>query len=214
MKIKVCGVCRPADAAAAAAAGAGYVGVVLTPGFPRTRGLAEAAQIHAAAGDAKRVGVFVDPSPAELRAALEQLSLDVVQLHGAESPAQVREARRHAEVWKAVRARTREDFLQAVREYGDSADALLVEGHGARAGGTGARFPWVEIAPARDALPAQLKLVVAGGLTPDNVARAVELLRPDVVDVSSGVEAAPGEKAPELIADFVAAARAAAGERA
>ena len=95
-----------------------------------------------------------------------------------------------------------------MERYAAHADALLLDGFSAAAhGGTGARFPWEEVAALRGIVPAGVPLVAAGGMRAGNVARAVALLRPEVVDVSSGVESAPGIKDPEAIREFAAALR-------
>jgi phosphoribosylanthranilate isomerase len=214
VEIKICGLCRPEDAAWAAEAGADYLGVVLAPGGRRSRSLEEAASIFGAAPDARRVGVFVDAGVDEVVAAARRLGLAVVQLHGGEAPRVAAELRAAGgwQVWKAIRPRDRSEFLAGVEAYGAVVDAILVDGWSAAApGGTGARFPWDEVAAARSSVPPGLRLFVAGGLDPANVAEAVARLAPDGVDVSSGVEAVVGEKAPEKVRAFIAAARKAAG---
>ncbi len=209
MRVKLCGICRPADAALAAAAGADYIGVILSPGFRRSQEAAVAAGIYAAAGTLARAGVFVDAARPTIEDAVAGFGLRVVQLHGGESPALARALRRPGlEVWKALRPRDAEALLAAAERWADAADALLLDGGGG--GGTGTRFDWEAVARVRERLPAGLRLVVAGGLTPANVAEAVARLCPDVVDVSSGVESAPGRKSPEAVRAFLAAARAAA----
>jgi len=212
VRVKICGVCRPRDAAAAAAAGADYIGVVLAPGLRRSRSLDEAAAIWAAAPGPLRVGVFVDGAEAELRGAGESLGLAVLQLHGREPPELLAAVRGGGwEVWKALRPRSAAELEAAVAAYAPVADGLVVDGWSAAGpGGAGAVFDWGLLERVRFALPGSLRLVVAGGLAPTNVAEAIERLRPDVVDVSSGVERAPCEKDPERVAAFVAAARSAA----
>lgn len=210
-EVKICGVCRPEDAAEAGGAGAAYVGVILAPGRRRTRTLAEAEAIFGATS-ARRVGVFVDAGVDEVRDAAERLRLDVVQLHGDEDPATVEALSRSlgCEVWKAVRVRGSEDVVSAASAYG-SAHAVLLDGwseHGH--GGVGARFDWSAVAPACAALRDGTRLVVAGGLNAGNVAAAVAALQPDVVDVSSGVEAMPGRKSTERVRAFLDAARSVA----
>ena len=208
MDVKICGVCRPEDARVAAEAGAAYVGVILAPGFARTRTVADAEAIYDAAGPrTRRVGVFVNGSEAEILRAAAQLRLDVIQLHGSEGAyfaARLRDAG-DAQVWKALRPRTAAHFVLATDEYADAVDALLLDGAGS--GGTGSSFPWAEVSAARAALPATLRLVVAGGLNPGNVATAARILQPDVVDVSSGVETRSCEKDHSLVRAFVDAAR-------
>lgn len=205
--VKICGLTRPGDAAMAQAAGARYVGVVLSPGFRRSVTAARAAEIFAEVDGCARVGVFVDATAGAIAGAVDALRLDVVQLHGAESPALVREVTRTgARAWKAVRPRASGDVARALEAWGGVVDGLLLDGWAAHApGGTGARFDWTLAArewphgegPTR---------VAAGGLNPDNVHAAIEALAPDVVDVSSGVEAVHGRKDPGLVGRFLAAA--------
>lgn len=212
MLVKVCGVCRPVDAALVSDAGADYLGVILSVGFPRSRVEAEAAAIYAAAGALRRVGVFVDPDPAVVERLVARLGISVVQLHGEEPPALAHALReRGLEVWKAFRPRSGEDLLQRLEPYGGAIDAILLDGG---RGGTGARFDWDALGDIRARLPAGVRLVVAGGLTPVNVTGAVRALHPDAVDVSSGVESAPGEKSAEAVRAFIAAARAVGNGRA
>lgn len=202
--VKVCGLMRPEDAAFASAAGAAYLGVILAPGGKRTV-TAERANVILGGLPVKRVGVFVDAGEDELLAAAATAGLHVLQLHGDEPPELA--DRMYAvgyEVWKAVRVRTAADFSHAVRRYAGSVDTLLLDGHSARArGGTGTRFPWAEVAERLGELPPGVRLVAAGGLTPHNVAEAAAILRPHVVDVSSGVEASPGVKDPAAVRAFV-----------
>ena len=211
-EFKVCGVCRPEDAAAAVAAGAAYVGVILAPGRRRTQSIANAATIYDAA-PVRRVGVFVDAGADEVARAARQLELDIVQLHGDESPTVVTQLQdRGFEVWKAVRVRTPQEILDAAQRYG-AAQALLLDGWSVQGhGGVGASFDWETAASVRRQLSPGLRIVVAGGLTPENVARAVELLAPDVADVSSGVEEEPGVKSAARMQAFADAVRRAKGQ--
>jgi phosphoribosylanthranilate isomerase len=210
-EVKICGLTRREDAEAAVAAGASYAGVVLAPGGRRSVSPAVAAALLAGLGVAK-VGVFVDASEAELRAAATEAGLDVLQLHGDEPPElllRLGDGGRWR-LWKAVRPRRAEELLEALERYADVAEGLLLDGYSPDAhGGTGTRFPWEEVAEHRGRIPPGLRLVVAGGLDATNVARAVSLLRPAVVDVSSGVESAPGIKDGAAVHAFVRAARGA-----
>ncbi len=208
--VKICGVCRVEDAAFAAACGADYIGVILAPGRERTRTLERAAEIFEAAAGVRRVGVFVDAAPEAVLAAADRLALDVVQLHGGEPPDVLRTLRSsgRSRVWKAIRPRDGREFVAGVEAYGAVVDALLLDGWSWRGvGGTGTRFPWREIAGVRDRVPSGVVLVVAGGLEAGNVAEAVARLSPHVVDVSSGVERRVGEKDPDRVRAFIAAAR-------
>jgi phosphoribosylanthranilate isomerase len=203
-RAKICGLCRAEDAALAAAAGADYLGVILAPGFSRSQSLSSAERIFAAAPAIAHVGVMIEPA---LPAALEAqrvLNLDAIQLHGQESPALVRELSASVKVWKAVRVRTAQDLSDAFDDFGDCVQGLLLDAYdSAQAGGTGRQFNWDELARARADLPDDLAVIVAGGLKPGNVAQAITRLRPDVVDVSSGVEAALCIKSSELVYAFI-----------
>ncbi|MGH7446585.1 MAG: phosphoribosylanthranilate isomerase [Longimicrobiales bacterium] len=209
VEVKICGVCRAKDARAAADAGAAWVGVILAPGRRRSRTMAQAAVIFEAV-PVRRVGVFVDAPADVVIAAAGALALDAVQLHGDEPVELVRRIRDavEAEVWKALRVQGTADFAHGAAAYAHWTDALLLDGWSADAhGGAGARFDWEGIAAA--GVPYGARLIVAGGLTPENVATAVTLLAPSMVDVSSGVEAAPGRKSAARMQAFVAAARGA-----
>jgi phosphoribosylanthranilate isomerase len=206
--VKVCGVCRAADAAAAAEAGAACIGVILSPGFSRSRTHGEAAEIFAACDAAARVGVFVDERPETVLRAAERLRLDIVQFHGAEPPAMVAAGAGSCVIWKALRVRSAEDVLRGVAEYGAVAGGLLLDGWSAHgAGGVGAAFDRDAVAAVRHRLPDGVTFIAAGGLTPENVGALVAALRPDVVDVSSGVEEALCRKSAERVRSFIAAVR-------
>jgi phosphoribosylanthranilate isomerase len=210
--VKFCGLTRPADALVAASLGAEYAGVILAPGGRRSISPASAAEVFADLHP-QRVGVFVDAELDAVRRTAEVVGLAVVQLHGSETPAEVATLRAEGRwtVWKAVRPRSAADFRDALERYGSVADGLLLDGWSpTAAGGVGAHFPWEEIAACRVEIPLARTFVMAGGLTPDNVERAIGLLRPDVVDVSSGVESAPGVKDPAALRSFFEAARRAA----
>jgi phosphoribosylanthranilate isomerase len=213
VQVKICGVCSAADAALAAAAGASYVGVILAPGRPRTWSVAEAAQVLAAAARSQRVGVFVDAAPAEVLRAAERLRLDVVQLHGDEAPGDVASLADSGavRVWKAVRVREPGDITAALARYGRTAHGLLLDGWSASGhGGVGAGFDWHAASAVRASFPPELALIVAGGLSATSVGAAIGLLRPDVVDVSSGVEETLCRKSAQQVRAFIEAAHAAA----
>jgi len=209
VKVKICGLCRAQDAAAAARAGADYAGVILAAGFQRTQSVPSAADIYAAAGTLARVGVFVNPEAHDVVQIAETLGLDVVQLHGDENVDLVAGIRTSGcEIWKTVWLRTADDLIEAIDAYGSAVDGLLLDAkRDGKVGGTGVRFDWSLAAAARRAVPANLQVIVAGGLTPANVREAVELLVPDVVDVASGVESVPGQKSEAAITAFVRNAR-------
>ena len=214
--VKICGLCTAADARFAVNAGADYLGVILSARGPRARSREQAREILRERGGAQAVGVFVDEAVDDVIATATALELDVVQLHGAESAASVRQIRSGGgwQVWKTIRLRDAEVLPAALAEWRHSADALLLEGYSERAhGGTGAVFDWQAAAASRDEV-APARLVVAGGLTPDNVSAAIAALRPDVVDVSSGVEEAVGRKSADLVRTFIARVHEGLGEAA
>lgn len=187
---------------------ADYVGFVFYPPSPRNLTLAEAAELGAqAAGQALRVGLFVDASDALLGEAVAAAQLDVLQLHGAESPARVAElkARFDLPVWKALPVAGRDDVLRA-NAYTSAADLILFDAKtpkGTLPGGMGVAFDWNLVAGWKGACAWGL----AGGLFAENVAEAVRLTGAPLVDTSSGVESAPGVKDAAKIAAFCAAAR-------
>lgn len=208
MDVKICGVCSAADARTAAAGGAAWIGVILAPGRRRTRTMEEAQRVLDAA-EVRKAAVFVDANPRDVAAAARTLGLDAVQLHGVESREYVQELRRStdAEIWKAVRVRSPLDAAPVIEDLADHTDAILLDGWSAEGhGGVGAVFDWSAVARAGVVAPG-IRLIVAGGLNAGNVAVAVSVLRPAMVDVSSGVEDAPGRKSAALIEAFVAAAR-------
>lgn len=211
VQVKICGLTRHTDAALAAVSGAHFGGVILAPGGRRSISPDQAATVFEGT-PLTRVGVFVDEPLDSLREAAERVKLRVIQLHGDESPEIAAELRAEGrwQIWKALRPRSAEELLEGLDHYQDAVDGLLLDGWSPEApGGTGSRFPWEEVAEHRDAMDGALTFAVAGGLKPDNIARVIHLLRPDIVDVSSGVEDAPGIKNPSIVADFMAAVRAA-----
>ncbi len=210
-KVKICGLTRRADVLAAERARADYLGVVLSSGFSRSVPRADVTALFAGTR-ASRVAVLVDETPEVAVACAQALGAEVLQLHGHERPEVLEALRRSGPwtLWKAVRAKAIEDVARAVAEYGEVAHGLLVEGWKEGAlGGSGARLA-LDPAGVRAVIPESLEFVLAGGLAADSVAAAVRGFRPDVVDVSSGVEAAPGLKDPALVTAFVEAARSAA----
>lgn len=204
-RIKICGITRVEDAVDAAAAGADFVGLNFWPRSKRhvdaTRGRALADAVRRAGG-ARVVGVFVDASIDEIAAIHARVELDVIQLHGAESPELVAEVARATSraVWKALAATAELDLAAWPGE------AVLLDTPTPGKGGSGETFDWALARAARTRDPARA-VVLAGGLTPGNVARAIAEVAPWGVDVASGVESAPGVKDAAKLAAFVAAVR-------
>jgi phosphoribosylanthranilate isomerase len=213
MQVKICGLCRAQDADMVARAGADYAGVVLAPGSARSQGVESAGEIYASAGNIRRAGVFVDADLTWAESVARQLGLHILQLHGREAADHVSALRDAGEwrVWKALRPRSRSEFIDQVARYATVAHGILLDGYSAHAaGGSGTAFPWEDVARARDRFPAHVDLIVAGGLNAANVERVIELLAPDIVDVSSGVEESRGIKSESRVRAFIAAARASA----
>ena len=201
VRVKICGVTRVADALAASQAGAWAIGLNFYPRSPRCVSVQTAAAIVAALPtSALVVGVFVDEARARVADIAQVVGLRALQFHGNESPDDC--AGWSLPVIKAIRVRDRESVAASTAYPVDFVllDAY-VEGH---AGGTGRRFVW-EWAAACD----RSRLILAGGLTPDNVAAAVQLVRPMAVDVASGVERLPREKDAQLMTRFIANAQTA-----
>lgn len=205
-RIKVCGITRPADARAIAALGVDALGLVFHASSPRAVEADEAASIVAALPPfVTRVGLFVDAGPDRVEAVLEHVRLDCLQFHGDETP---EDCRRHGLPYlKAVRMRPGTDLAAIAERYGDAQGLLLDTYRPGLPGGTGETFDWSEV-PAGIETP----IILAGGLDETNVARAIARVRPWAVDVSGGVESAPGRKDPARVAAFVAAVGSAVTE--
>ncbi|MEA2213547.1 MAG: phosphoribosylanthranilate isomerase [Solirubrobacteraceae bacterium] len=205
-KFKICGLTRPDDAERAVDLGAWALGMILWPGSARRCPPAEAAEIGARfRRRAEIVGVFVNPTLEAVSHAAEDLALSLIQLHGDEGPAFCGEVARRTgcRVIKAARVRSGAD-IQSLAPF--HTDFHLLDSYVAGVpGGTGETFAW-ELARAHRGAP----LILSGGLTADNVGRAIAAVRPHAVDVASGVEVAPGIKDPAKLEAFAAAVGASA----
>lgn len=211
-RVKICGLTREADVAAAAAAGADALGFVFYPPSPRALTPARAAELRRAVPPfVSTVALFVDPAPRDVEAVLAQAAPDLLQFHGDESPEACRRyGRPYLRAFRvgAPGLDTPQAVLAACRRYPD-AIGWLFDSYSAGYGGSGRGFDPALLAEVRAAADAR-PLVLAGGLAPDNVAAAWRASRPYAVDVSSGVEDAPGQKSVAKIAAFMAALRSAA----
>lgn len=209
VRVKFCGLTRPEDAREAATLGASFVGAVFAGGPrlvtpTRARTLFEGAGAHA-----ERVGVFGADSPDGIEEAARESGVDIIQLHGDPRAADVRalRARFAGRIWAAVRSdgSLLPDWAE---ELFDEADAVLLDARTPGAlGGTGVTLEWSALARSVAALRGSTEVVLAGGLRPENVAEAIRIVSPDVVDVSSGVESAPGVKDHARMRAFIEAAR-------
>ncbi len=205
MQVKICGLNDPAGFATAADAGVDWVGFVFFPPSPRAVTPDQAAALSAARpGGPARVGLFVDPTEAEIAAALAAIPLDALQLYAAPARVTALAARFGIPVWHAVGVATQADLP---REAGAAA-RLVIEAKppagATRPGGNAASFDWTLLR----GWSAPAPWILAGGLTPETVRGAIAASGAVAVDVSSGVETAPGIKDPARIRAFIAAARA------
>jgi phosphoribosylanthranilate isomerase len=236
-RIKICGITNVDDATAAVEAGADAIGLNFYAKSVRHIDVAAARRITDAlydwAGDRRDkpkwpdnliypVGVFVNHTADEVRQAFSEARLVVAQLHGDEPPSMVGELADvivlRVQRWHGHGLAQVADDLAACREAASAAGSkmatpcgVLLDAAATGAyGGTGTALPWNEIASDREQL-GDTPLILAGGLTPDNVAEAIRIVRPHAVDVASGVESAPGKKDPHKVRDFIQAAKAAFG---
>jgi len=199
--IKVCGITRLTDALHAVEHGATAVGFVLWPRSPRAVTIERAAEIIAELpSNVMTVGVFVNEPVDAIRQVVERARLTAVQLHGDEPPAYA-----DALDWPVIRAVSVSDIGEASEAWSPDTALLVDNIDPVRRGGTGAAIDWSQAA----VIAQKRRVVLAGGLTPDNVASAIRAVRPYGVDVSSGVESAPGVKDFDKVAQFIANARGA-----
>ncbi len=200
-RVKICGLTRADDACAAMAAGADALGLVFYLRSPRCVDVERARAVTAGLPPfVTVVGLFVDAPADEVRAVLEAVRIDLLQFHGEEPPEYCAGFPRP--YIKALRMREGLDLRQAMRAHRRALGLLLDAYSPAAPGGSGLSFDW-------DRVPADLPVpvILAGGLTPENVGAAVRRVRPFAVDVSSGVESAPGIKDPDRVRRFLEAVR-------
>ena len=208
--VKICGLSTRETLDVALAAGADMVGFVFFPPSPRHLSLETARELgRQARGRAAKVALTVDADDATLSNIIETLQPDLLQLHGKETTARLRDikARFGLPVMKVIAVETSAD-LAVLPGFAGVADRILFDARppkgATRPGGLGAVFDWQLLSK----LELKLPYMVSGGLNPDNVAEAVRVTRAGGVDVSSGVERSPGHKDPEMILNFIRAARA------
>jgi phosphoribosylanthranilate isomerase len=213
--IKICGLRTPEALDVSLHAGADMVGFVFFPPSPRHIDFATARLLGARVkGRASKVALMVDADDELIAACIEALAPDLLQLHGEETPTRVLavKSRFRLPVIKAIPVESRDD-LGSVPEYAEVADRLIFDGRApqqaSRPGGLGKAFDWRLLKN----LDPRVPFMLSGGLTADNVAEAIAVTRAGGVDVSSGVERAPGEKDHDRIRAFVRAARGAAGTK-
>lgn len=212
VEVKFCGLTRAEDAAEAVALGAGYVGAIFAGG-PRARSPEVARQVlRAAAGTpTRRVGVFAAQSVDEVLRIASVAELDIVQLsYGASQVHRIGlRAAFDGSVWAVAHVTDATAVEAAARWFDDGIDAVVLDAAvPGKLGGTGVALDWEAVAPAVQRLRQRGRVVLAGGLRPENVGNALNVVAVDIVDVSSGVESAPGIKDPERMRAFASAVRA------
>ncbi len=196
IRVKICGITSRQDALLAVASGADALGFMLYSGSPRHVDLDTAtALVEATPPMVSRVGVFVNADGSWIEEVLEHLPLSLLQFHGDEAEGDC--SRWNRPYIKAVRVKDADSVLSAVERYQSAAGFLLDSHVDAVLGGSGEVFDW-SLLPKIDK-----PVILAGGLRPDNVLSAIEQVRPFAVDVSSGVESAPGIKDPRLVREFM-----------
>lgn len=205
-KVKICGLSTPETITSAIDNGADFIGFVFYPSSPRNVEIEVAKYLASQVPENTGiVGLFVNPNDQTLLEVLTDVPLSMIQLHGGERPERVQEIKETfgLPVMKAVAIESVDD-LANILQYEDVADWLLFDAKGKELpGGNGIAFDWDILKDYQGEKPWML----AGGLTPDNVAEALEILSPDAMDVSSGVESAPGQKDPAKIEAFLSAVK-------
>jgi phosphoribosylanthranilate isomerase len=211
VKVKICGVRTPAILDVAAEAGADYIGLIFFPKSPRhIEPEAARALVRRAGGKVKTVAVLVDPDDAAVDRVANEVGPDFLQLHGSEMPerAAAIKARSGLPIIKAISVEGRNDAAKA-SAYRGIAELILFDAKADPAallpGGNGAAFDWTALSSPSIDRP----FALSGGLTPANVGEAIAITHASVVDVSSGVERAPGDKDAGLVRDFISAAKSA-----
>jgi len=201
VRSKICGITRAADALVAAEAGADAIGLVFYSKSPRAVSIAQAREIIAALPPfVTTVGLFVNASRCEINETLDAVALDVLQFHGDEMPADCEGF--HRPWYKALRVRAGNDIRAEAARYAGASAVLLDTFVDGVPGGTGEMFDW-SLVPADLPKP----LILAGGLTPQNVQQAIERVRPFAVDVSGGVELSKGVKDAARVREFIGQVR-------
>jgi phosphoribosylanthranilate isomerase len=206
LRVKICGLTTPQDAAAAIEFGADALGFNFFPGSKRYLRLEAGEWIAALTGNVEKVAILVNPSWEEAKVAAATADITALQLHGAETPEFCRRLVAERIRFEKALPVTGVDSLANVPDF-FTPTVLLDSGGAGEFGGSGRTFPW-EIARDFVVSHPHLRVILAGGLTPDNVAEAVTMVRPYGVDVTSGVEFSPGRKDHARLRDFIAAARA------
>ena len=196
-RVKFCGITRAEDARSAIALGVDAIGLVFVPGSKRCVDLEQAREVMSAVSPLVSViGLFMDAAAADVAAVLDALPLDALQFHGRESAEYCRQFKRP--YVKALAMGDGVDVAHAASGYAGARGVLLDAHRSGEQGGSGLSFDWSLIPPSLAD-----RIILAGGLTPENVAAAITQVRPYAVDVSSGIESAPGIKCPRRMQLFM-----------
>ena len=212
--VKICATTNLSDAQASLAAGADALGFIFSPSSRRVEVDQAAEIISSLADEIERIGVFVNETPGQVAEVAEQAGLTGVQLHGDEPAGQMPEYRQAVGQRKIIKTLQASELLKSpdsLNGYlrsGHSIDAVLLDaGSPSQRGGTGQTFDWIAAAPIVARVRAQMPVIIAGGLNPENVAEAIRLFAPWGVDVVSGVERETGRKDEAKLRSFVGAVR-------
>lgn len=198
-RVKICGITREQDALAAVASGADAIGLVFYPQSPRHVSIEQAREIAGAVAPfVSVVGLFVNAAPADIRTVIKAVPLTLLQFHGQETNQDCNEF--GLPFIKSIAMKGETDLSSEIALYPDASGFLLDTYQPDTHGGGGKAFNWEQVADRPEA-----RLILAGGLTPENVALAIQMVKPYAVDVSSGVESARGIKSAEKIRAFLAA---------
>ncbi len=203
VKVKICGITNIEDAKVAIASKADALGFVFAPSPRRITDVAAGKIIGKLPPSLLSVGVFVNEQLARVREIIKRCNLSAVQFHGEESPDYCAHFEK-VKVIKAFRVKN-SDSLKSLSDY--KVDAFLLDTYlQGEAGGTGTKFNWNLVSSLKD--PPQ-RIILSGGLSPDNVTEAIKIVKPYAVDVSTGVESRPGKKDPKLVEEFIRKAKGA-----
>ena len=212
-EFKFCGITRPVDASMAADLGASYVGVIFAESPRQVDETRARAIFDATSSGIGHVAVFGREPNQAIESKAKAAGASVLQLHGGPAPAEIRDLRRRfdGEIWAVIGIEPTEGVVPTEAfDLAAFADAILIDASvGGRLGGTGQTLEWARLADSIDRLAERARVILAGGLNPENVGVAIETLHPSVVDVSSGIEASQGIKDPRRMKAFAEAVRSA-----
>lgn len=206
--VKICGLRRKEDVLIADKLGADFLGFILSPGFSRSLDLDEVRSVIKSVRSVK-VAVLVNENPENAIAAAEEIGATIMQLHGDEPMSTIEELRNRGDwlIWKGIRVKSTDDVSRAIDTWGSLVDGFLLEGWKEGVIGGGGLKLEVDPVVLHNLIPSETQFILAGGLTPENVAEAAVRFQPNILDVSSGVELVHGCKDTERIRRFIELSR-------